>query len=380
MPEAQVTAPAADTSASTPVERNEKGQFTTAPATREPVSKQPDAEERYARIGKALEKFREAGSDDNEETTPEAEAPEETEQPAEEAETQTPAAKEADTATEEAAETKPATDEPAKEAAAEVTPASTLPAAHVRSLKAFGLTDAEIAKTTPEVALALHNRRNQEITRWAEAGRKAQAQTQQPPAVGVNPTATPPVQPAAPAPTAKVDLKKLEEMYGADEPLIQQIRAQEAELAEFRQFRTAFAQQQEQQRLAAIVRDVDTFFGAKEMAPHHGVYGTASASLTPEQEAKRVEVLKLADAIIGGARQQGVELPLQEALQHAFDSVSAPQVKEAARQEVVAAVQKRAKGLTLKPGGKTAPKPQPSAKAELLANTRTRLKKVFAGS
>jgi hypothetical protein len=249
---------------------------------------------------------------------------------------------------------------PTKEAAAAVTPAaSTLPAAHVRSLKAFGLTDQEIADTTPTVAAALHARRNQEITRWAEQGRQARPnpQTQAPaPQQAAAVTVT---QPASKG----IDIETLRQQYGTEEPLIAKLAEQEKELTEFRTFRQQYQAQAQAQQLDTLGRDIDGFFAAKELAPYHATYGTAAATATPEQMAKREEVLKLADAIVGGAKQNGVQLSLTQALQHAFDATSAPIAKQAARQEIKKELTARSKALSLKPAGRPTPK----------ANTRKEL-------
>lgn len=364
-------APAAE---STPAARNERGQFQTPSGPKEPVSKQKDADDIYSRTRARLDKFNEAIAKSDE---PEAEsaAEESAEPPATETQPD-PAPADAEGGDH------PAADKPAQEAAADVTPAPTLPAAHVRSLKAFGLTDAEIVKTSPEVAAALHARRNQEITRWAEQGRQQQARTQAAPPVAVQPERPTPAQPAPAAPVA--DIAALKATYGENEPLIQHVAAlqakaaaQDAELADFRTFRQSWQQQQEQARLASLIRDVDQFFSNKELSAYHAAYGTTTTTLTPEQGAKREEVLKLADAIHRGAKDNGVTLDLHQALQHAFDSVSAPQAKEAARQEIKGELQKRAKGMSLKPGGKPTPKAALPARAELESRARTNLRKVF---
>jgi hypothetical protein len=264
----------------------------------------------------------------------------------------------------------PEAEKPAKEAAAAVTPAPTLPESHVRSLKAFGLDDAAIAKTSPEVAAALHARRNQEITRWAEQGRQAKAATQTP----TQPAAT---QAAVAAPAAKpaLDIAALKQQYG-DEPLIAALEAQQKEIAEFRDFQKRANEQVQQQQLEALGRNIDGFFSSKSLAAYRAVYGAEAAKASPEQLAKRQEVLQLADVIVGGAAKEGIRLTLDQALQHAFDAVAAPLAKQAARQEIAKELKTRAKGLSLKPGGRPTT-PAPSSRKEMEKNVKSRLKEVF---
>lgn len=258
----------------------------------------------------------------------------------------------------------------AKEAAAVVTPAApTLPAAHVRSLKAYGLTDAEIQQTSPEVAAALHSRRNQEITRWAEDGRKLKNSQAQ---------ATPPAtvtQPAVQQQPQKLDIAALKQQYG-DEPLIAKLAEQEAELSQFRTFRQQYEAQAQRQHLDTLSKAIDGFFSSKELEPYRDSYGTTADTLTPQQWEKRTEVLRLADAIVGGAQQSGHSLTRDQALQHAFDSVSAPIAKQAARQEIKNELQTRGKGITLKPGTRTSP-PAAKTRADLERNVKAGLK-IFA--
>lgn len=253
-------------------------------------------------------------------------------------------------------------------AATEVTPvAPTLPAAHVRSLKAFGLSDAEIAKTSPEVAAALHARRNQEITRWAEAGRKTTPAPQ-----ATQPAAASPPAPAAPV--AKIDIAALKQTYG-DEPLIAVLEAQQKKLEAFEAYQQRYEADVQQRQLETLGRQVDQFFSGQEKV-HQDLYGTDSKTLTPTQVAEREKVLQLADAIVTGARQSGVNIgSLEDALQTAFDSVSAPTQKTVARQEIVKQLQPRAKGITLKPGGR--PNLSVNPKKELQKTVKSKLKEIF---
>lgn len=270
------------------------------------------------------------------------------------------------------------TNEPAKakEAAAVVTPAApTLPAAHVRSLKAYDWTDEEIADAAKSpnfaaTAAKIHANRNKEITAWAEAGRKAKEaiQTQAAPPVTVT-------QPAVQQQPKKLDIAALKQQYG-DEPLIAALEQQEAELSQFRTFRQHHEAQAQRQHLETLSRQIDGFFSGKELEPYRDNYGTTSATLTPQQSEKRAEVLRLADAIVGGAKQSGHQLSLDQALQHAFDSVSAPIAKQAARQEIKNELQTRGKGITLKPGTRTTP-PQAKTRGEMEKNVRTKLRSVF---
>jgi hypothetical protein len=145
-------------------------------------------------------------------------------------------------------------------------------------------------------------------------------------------------------------------------------------------------QAQEQQAVAArtqsetLGKTVQDFFTGEDMDSFKETYGGDLASLKPEQYQSRVKVLELADALVAGARMQGRNLTVEEALQTAHDSVSHDQVTKTVRDSIKKAVVERSKGLTLKPShlGDQPGIGAPRNRQELEGRTRDRLARAFA--
>lgn len=235
--------------------------------------------------------------------------------------------------------------------------APTLPAAYVRSLKALEWTDEEIAEAAKNpsfitTAAKLHDTRNREISRWAEIGRqqKKQAEAEKPAA-----------QQTTQATSLKpVDAAKLKEQYG-DEALIDAIvgpvnSAIEQINAILPVVQTTQHRAQQAQA-ESLDREIQGFFGGKELEPYKEQYGTNPAALSPEQVAARQKVLELADALAGGAMHQGRQLSVGEALQLAHDAVSGGTKEQAARKQITSQLKTRQKGITLKPGSRATSNP-----------------------
>lgn len=270
-----------------------------------------------------------------------------------------PADAEAGAETETAA-TKDADTEP-QEAVADPN-APTLPASVRRSLKAYEWTDEEIDQNLKVMgpsfiatAQKLHNTRNQETAKWAEIGR-AQRQTTQ-----ADSAAHTAKQEDRSQPIPKLDAAALKEHYG-DDALIDKIlgpvnaaidRLNEEVLPTVRQ--TQQASQQSEQR--ALFNAIEGFFTSKEIKNGYGeLYGEAGqATFAQPHVDARNKVLEMADALIVGAAKQGRNLDLQSALTLAHDSVSGDYKGKAAKKELAASLQKRERGISLKPGNKSAP-------------------------
>jgi hypothetical protein len=310
--------------------------------------------------------------------TPEVEAaPAAEEQPAEEAAA--------------APEPKPA-EEPKPVEAAAAPVASTLPAAYVRTAKARGWTDQEIAdavKVNPDAAMRtferMHTSRTQEIQEWAELGRKVRQGSASPVSPSPAPVHTAPATaatPSAPAGLQPINVPEMVAKYGNEElitalagPVNAAITALQPIMAE--------AQAARDRNLAetrnTLGKTVQDFFTDKSMAPYADAYGKDLAALTPAQIETRSRVLETADALIAGARFQGRNLSVQDALTLAHDSVSSGMKEGIIRDQIRTNVQKRAKGVTLKPTaqGRQATGAPPRDRAELVGRTQERLASVF---
>lgn len=235
--------------------------------------------------------------------------------------------------------------------------APTLPDAYRRSLKAYEWTDEEIDQNLQalgpkfiETAAKLHANRNAEVSEWAAAGRQAKQQAAQ---QGQGKEAQQPKEFTAIKP---LDTDALKEKYGDDEVIDAIISPVNAVIQQINAMVPAIQATQQKAQVAELEmlgKQVDGFFGGKELEPFTEVYGnTAKARLTDEQVAARNKVLETADALIVGARLQGRNLSLGEALTLAHDSVSGGFKKQAVRKEITNSLKKREKGITLKPGNK----------------------------
>jgi len=229
--------------------------------------------------------------------------------------------------------------------------AQPFPAAYRRSLKAYDWTDEEINEAAKQpgfltTAAKIHQNRNKEVSGWAEAGRKAQAQQ-----------STPAKQESAPANTGlkPIDAAKLKAQYG-DEALIDALVGPVNQAIEQMNQMLPIVQQTQQRAQMAhgetLVRQIDGFFSGKGMESYKETYGTDTATLTEDQLAGRNKVLEFADALTAGAQMQGRTLHLNDAMQLAFDAVSGGTKTQAARKELTQTLKTRAKGVTLKPGSR----------------------------
>lgn len=292
-------------------------------------------------------------------------ATEEAEQPAAEATTREDAVAEAGEEKTEDATATPEAAAPAKAAA------PTLPAAYVRSLKAYEWTDEEIAEAAKNpsfitTAAKLHQTRTKEVAEWAKLGRTAKEQ-QQP--------KTPETQPAStPAVLKPVDVKALKAKYG-DESLIDELAGPvNAAIEQMQQMLPIVQQTQsraQQAQLESLGRQVEAFFTAKDMEPYKETYGTAKP--TEAQLAARTKVLEFADALVGGARQQGRQLSFDEALTMAHDATSGETKIQTARKQIASQLQTRQRSITMKPGARGTNVIKPGSRSELEKRVKTGL-------
>ena len=273
----------------------------------------------------------------------------------------------------------------------------TLPDAHVRSLKAYGWTDDEIEQAVSadpdnfaKTAEKIHENRTKETAAWAELGRKKrQEQASAPADSSTDQTAQPDRDQPATTPDGRltpVDVDALKKEYGDDElvdrlaqPVNQTIEQINAMLPVIQQAQQAYQMQQQQ----ALEREVESFFSAESMNSYRDLYGPSFRDASEEQANRRRKVLETADAIVVGAKAQGRDLSVQEAMAYAHEIESADFRQQAARESVQKKVQKRSKSITQRPA-----KQQTSTSAdseagkpvqdrnELQSRVRNRLKKV----
>jgi hypothetical protein len=98
------------------------------------------------------------------------------------------------------------------------------------------------------------------------------------------------------------------------------------------QFRTQQAQLQHRASEAALQNQVNSFFAQEAMKPYAEHY---------KEKAKQDAVIERAAQVITGARYQGKEVSLNDAMTMAHDSLMAPVIKAAVRKELESEVAKR---------------------------------------
>lgn len=105
--------------------------------------------------------------------------------------------------------------------------------------------------------------------------------------------------------------------------------------------------------MESLSRQVEAFFGGKEMADFKEVYGGGNDQPAETQIEARNKVLEMADALMYGAKAQGRNLSLNKALELAHDSVSGGFKEQAIRSKIKGSLQARAKGIILRPTSKS---------------------------
>lgn len=259
-----------------------------------------------------------------------------------------------------AAEEAGATEEGA-EATAAVKTAPTLPEPYKRSLKALGWSDEDIASNFKalgakfiETAAKLHESRNREVSRWAEAGRARKAQqAQQQQITGQSATQQ---QTQSDEVLQPLDVAALKKEFG-DDKLIDKIVPQFNGMVKYlNQVLPAVQKMQkdaQQAQQSAITKTVDEFFGGKELVEYGNFYGDATkAAPTEEQFSARNKVLVLARELRDGAQLSGHDLSVSEALRHAHDIVSSGVKTQAIRQSVAKDLKKREASIGLSPSNR----------------------------
>lgn len=270
--------------------------------------------------------------------------------------------------------------------------APTLPDAYRRSLKAYDWTDEEIdanLKTLGASFIAtaqkIHTNRNTELAAWAAQGRAARQQ-QQNGQQQEQETEQPAARTSKPAASKKalkpIDTAKLKEHYGDDElidALAGQINPVIEQINEILPRIEATQRKSTEAELDKLGRVVEDFFASDEIKPYTEFYGDGKKQFTDEQLQARNKVLETADALALGAKMQGRNLSVVEAMQLAHDSVSSTYKVKAARDGIAKSLKQRNKGITLKPGNKGSAKDTGVIKTrdDLEKKVKASLNKVF---
>jgi len=138
------------------------------------------------------------------------------------------------------------------------------------------------------------------------------------------------------------------------------------------------------QEVAAVQKQVKMFFTGDDMKLYDDFYGSEPSDakdwnhLTPGQKANRWAVLEMADQLVEGASAYGQEMDLNEALYRAHLSVSEPIREKVIRKDIQSKIEKRSKGLTIKPSGTKSDEGEgkPSNRNELVSTVSSRLSKL----
>ena len=135
---------------------------------------------------------------------------------------------------------------------------------------------------------------------------------------------------------------------------------------------------------------IETFFNSKDMAKYEQTYGvvektdTEWTGLLPSAKMNRIAVIDSAIELIEGAAVAGREVSVPEAMERAHLMVTQPIRDKIIREDIMGAVIKRSKGITLKPSKKVAgavvKSNGPKTDVEVEENAAARLAKVFESS
>jgi len=246
-------------------------------------------------------------------------------------------------------------DEEADEEAASDEKLPTLPAAHQRSLLAYGWTEEEIVdsisahpEATMRTAAHIHKQRVDENARYAAAGRKAREKPEDKPVVTSVSSAA--------AGLKQIDVDALVERFGGNEEIIKAIvtpvnKAIEAIHAVLPDLQ-AGASAVQQQNMNSLAGVIDKFFADATLKPYAELYGPADETPSEEQMAFRNKVLEEADALIAGARLQNRHVSVEDALAFGHEIVSRDHKVKAIRHGLKKTLKKRANSFTTKPSSR----------------------------
>jgi len=288
-----------------------------------PAPPEADEEESEEEAGEELEPDEEESQTDEDEEESETPNPEEEE--------------------EEESEEEESEEEETKEVA--------IPQAYIQVAKRYGWKDEEISgliTSDPEAAIRtfenLYNAGTQLSKHYAKLGRTVKE--------------TPAPEKEEPS---TFDRAALEEQYGEEaKPLIDLIEKNHKDMVEMRQripeiqvpsLETVHDTAVEE---SAIDQQIRIFFSSDSMKPFNEVYGDLGigqtlSDLPAGQREHRWAVLKMADAIAGGAQMQGEPMKIEEALEQAHLVVTDKYRESIIVKDLKSKMKKRSKGTTLRP-------------------------------
>jgi len=271
-----------------------------------------------------------------------------------------------------------------------------VPQAYIQAAKAYGWSDKKIERmlrmdreTALDTLAGIYDTRNKINAHYSAMGRQAKQNSNQKQDAG----------PKVPT----IDEAALEDALGKEEaaPVIALLKQQNEAIAAMQPSNEPAPQD------TALLPDIDTryqnaveesgveqqlnmFFEADSMKAFKEVYGTMNIGETWDdlpagQRKHRWAVLQKADSIIGGAKLQGRQVPIQEALLDAHLLVTQKYRDKITVDGIRKKVVKRSKGRTLKPSksrGKTKAnsgrmKNGKRTEAQLLQDTQASLNKIF---
>jgi hypothetical protein len=265
-----------------------------------------------------------------------------------------------------------------------------LPEAYVRCAVDLGWTKEEVLdefRSNPQRTLKIlsnrYNNRNSSSAQFAQLGRQAKKANER---IEIKPEIKD---------LPKLDLNKLKEVLGEDAiPLVEVIDVQSKQINELlNQTRPVVTKTEEAMiepdsiEQSGIEQQVYRFFESDDMKSYIEVYGKLKPGqnwhdLTPGQQTNRLNVLKQADMIAGGAHLQGVKMGIDEALTNAHLLQTRDYHKQIVVNELKGKVIQRNNGISLKPSkgaGKKNNDNEPGSKTKdkLLIDTQTKLNSIF---
>lgn len=263
----------------------------------------------------------------------------------------------------------------------------TLPDAFRRSAIHQNWTQEEIDdffKSDPEKALKtfekIHESNNRLTTEFSKLGKTALA-------------LKPVEQSTTDVPESDAITKIINDLKGehAGDPLYEDVvkpLAQELQIMRNERARKPVQQQTVEEPVArdrdGLVQQINEFYSQDGLRPYDDFYGTPGHPKTNEQLDQYNKVLVLADQIIAGSTLQGTDLSVPDALEKAHLVIADPFRQEATQNSLKKSVQRRGKGVQLKPNASAASvddtsdnKGTPKSRNELHSRTRDRLKNVF---
>jgi len=263
--------------------------------------------------------------------------------------------------------------------------------AEIRAAKHLGWSEDEIkelAQAKPELAKktcakALESTNNLS-KKFSELG-KAKAEK------SVEPEPKP--QPKPEPKPSTIDFTALEKEYEND-PIVgvlKQVVEQNQALAnEVTTLKTSTTQgddkvsQAQAQEDAAIAQQIDVFFARPDVVEYKDVYGEVPKdskdwdALTQGQIKKRWAVVEQANLILTGAKQQGMDMPLDEAFERAHLLVTEDVREQTIRNKIKKEAVKRSKGVSFEPSDSKKVTPTgPKTKEQIHQNAKAGLQKVF---